>query len=60
MYEKTEAQAVTEKKLTRQGFRFSHWTTSQDEEKYGTFVMGRNCPRFITEYRWIAPDGSIN
>jgi hypothetical protein len=51
-----------EKKLNKQGFRFSNWISAQDPEnpELGCMVMKRKPTKSSTEYREISPDGSVN
>lgn len=61
MYSATSAQLASEKVLARQGFRFANWISAQTEnENEGCMVMQRKPTRYSTEYREIAPDGTIN
>lgn len=69
MYDITQAQAASEKKLNKQGFRFSNWIPAQPDgncqpmestENQGIIIMIRKPTRHSTEYREIEPDGSIN
>lgn len=53
--------------LEKQGFRFSNWIATnpdaENEEQAGerqTAVMKRKPNRYTTEYREVAPDGTIN
>jgi hypothetical protein len=69
MYNATQAQLDTEKRLNKQGFRFGNWIAHQPDadnepsdgtEHLGTMVMVRRPNRFTTEYRQIEPDGTYN
>ena len=61
MYNITTQQAEAEKSLRKQGFRFNNWISAQDgDDSHGCMVMTRKPNRYTTEYREIAPDGSIN
>ncbi len=61
MFNQTEKQKQAEKELNQQGFRFSNWISAQTEdENEGCMVMVRKPTHYRTEYREIAPDGSIN
>jgi len=69
MYDKTEAQIAAEKKVKKQGFKFSNWIPASPDancqptegtETQGIMVMIRKPNRFTTEYCEIDPSGSIN
>lgn len=61
MYNQTPQQIDSERQLEKQGFRFSNWISAQTEnENEGCMIMTRKPNRSTTEYREIAPDGSIN
>lgn len=67
MYEATNAQTISEKKLNKEGFTFSNWIPAQpdseglpSDDSLGTMILTRKPNRATTEYREIEPDGSIN
>lgn len=61
MFNITEKQIQAEKELNKQGFRFSNWISAQmEDENLGCMVMTRKKTRYSTEYREIAPDGTVN
>jgi hypothetical protein len=61
MYNQTDAQVQAEKRLNKQGFKFSNWISAQtDDETQGTMVLTKKPNRATTEYREIEPDGSVN
>lgn len=69
MYDQTEAQKATEKKVNKQGFKFSNWIPETPDancqpvegtEANGIMVMTRKPNRYTTEYCEINPDGTIN
>jgi len=61
MYNITAQQIEAEKKLKKEGFRFSNWISAQEENpELGCMVMKRKPNKFTTEYREISPDGSVN
>ena len=61
MYNQTPEQTVSEAILNKQGFRFSNWISAQDEDdSLGCMVMVKHSKPGRTEYREIAPDGSVN
>jgi hypothetical protein len=60
MYDITQAQVVSEKVLIKQGFHFSNWISAQEQnENLGCMVFTKR-KGGSTEYREIAPDGSVN
>ena len=69
MYIATQAQLEAEKRLNKQGFRFSNWIPhlpnaenepSAGTEHLGSMVMIKRTHRFFRQYREIEPSGIIN
>lgn len=69
MYTATQAQLEAEKRLNKEGFRFSNWIAHQPDadnepshgtEHLGTMVMLRRPNQFTRQYREIEPSGIIN
>ena len=69
MYNQTEAQVAAEKRLGREGFKFSNWISAAPDAdggdmgdgESGTMVMvRRGSTPGSREYREIEPDGACN
>lgn len=68
MYEQTPAQIIAERKLMKEGYRFSNWIPAEPDsncqpvpgtETKGNMVMIRRPNKFTREYREIDPEGSL-
>lgn len=65
MYNQTHEQETMEKALRKQGFRFANWIPAEPDAdgkamtQLGVMVMTRKPNRHTTEYREIAPDGTV-